>query len=36
LSAVTWSQTLRDHGTGAYRLIMTFEGHRFESRFTIH
>jgi hypothetical protein len=35
VSGVTWSETLRDHGAGAYRLVMTFEGHRFESHFTI-
>jgi hypothetical protein len=33
--ASTWRQYLRGHGPGAYRLVVTFEGHRFESRFTI-
>jgi hypothetical protein len=32
---VTWDDYIQTHGPGTYRLVMTFEGHRFESTFRI-
>jgi len=35
LSSVTWKQYVQAQGPGPHRLVVTFEGHRFESRFTV-
>lgn len=35
IRTVTWTLYARERGGGTYRLVATFEGQRFESRFTI-